>query len=208
MAVKHLPAGSKLSMLCYPATEHEKMSAVATKWAAIHRGRHVRNPPPEIPIPGAESSDDDEENDPSAGGRGASGKGRYSSPSSKRALRRQRALSNERTAAAAAAAAEAGATPQRQKTKDRTGRWYTAPTFTPGQEQALRKIQAAGRGHITRLEIDRSRQGDLSRSLSYDDPNQPPGQPPPSPQKVALESMVRHFSLFPRAFRVLFASFL
>ena len=47
----------RVALVLHPATEHEKMAAVASKWAAIHRGRHVRNPPPILP--GSDSDDDD-----------------------------------------------------------------------------------------------------------------------------------------------------
>ena len=181
MAVTQISPGGRLSMLCYPATEQEKMSAVATKWAAIHHGRHARNPPPDVPDAGPESSENDGDENEAPPDRSGSGSGRFGTPS-KRALRRQRACEvEEEKATPAAAAGSVDATPKQARQKDRTGRWYTAPTFTPGQELALCKIQAVGRGHIARLEIDRSLSLSLSRSLAYEDFKTKTSQPPPSP---------------------------
>lgn len=104
--VSKVEPGKRVVLLLQPWTEDAKIAAVASKFAAIHRGRQVRNPPPEIPP----EADSDEEND------------QFRSPDG----------------------------PPRSPKHDRTGRWYTAPQFTPGQEQALRRIQAAGRGHIAR----------------------------------------------------------
>ena len=112
----------RVALVLHPATEHEKMAAVASKWAAIHRGRHVRNPPPILP--GSDSDDDD---------------ALYSTPPADAAGRTRSDVSS-------GGLSKASTPPGR----GRHGRWYTAPDFTPGQEAALNRIQAAARGHIVR----------------------------------------------------------
>ena len=114
-------AARRVVLVLHPATEHEKMAAVASKWAAIHRGRHVRNPPPILP--GSDSDDDD---------------ALYSTPPD--------AASRTRSDVSSGGLSSASTPPGR----GRHGRWYTAPDFTPGQEAALNRIQAAARGHIVR----------------------------------------------------------
>ena len=130
--LSRLEPGARVTLLLQPATEEEKMAAVASKWAAIHRGRHARNPPPEVPAGGGSDEEKHEHRSPGGSRR---------TPSRHRSTR----MSN-------------ASTPK----QDRTGRWYTAPEFTPGQEHALRRIQAAGRGLIARQGVV----AELSRTLS------------------------------------------
>ena len=60
-------AGDTVSLLLTPGTEDAVMAAVVSKLAAMHRGRHARNPPPFLPESDDEEGGDGEAKEAAAG---------------------------------------------------------------------------------------------------------------------------------------------